>query len=269
MAFSVKDFWSYTDDPSTLKDLVVLVAKPGGGGFSLINMTKEEFFKIAPTMPLEFQPQAGHNTLIVFDDPNTVTFEYLPANQSAFLQNLLEIGLSANGTTNDVAMAFVSGRGRLIAGRASGPITEGEVLIYDTNGQAVTMRAALAANITARHQDPRNPSSTTVDYKYRQDDLYQRSSALDAGSTDLPTGENSTCISESAGISTHTYNFPANPENGDRIRLTIYGTITTVTMSAPGSTTITGGFTAAGSAFQSRTFIYDAILDRWIRIASS
>src|SRR6056297_1930026 len=70
MAFTVKDFWSYINNNTTDKDIVMLHALPdGSGGFSLINMTKEEFFNIASDMTLQFNPNAATDLIII--DPNT------------------------------------------------------------------------------------------------------------------------------------------------------------------------------------------------------
>jgi hypothetical protein len=67
MDIVIKNFWTYPPDTTTQKDITILFAKPdGGGGFSIRQQTKEDFFKINSAMSLVFVP-AGPTTLIVFD----------------------------------------------------------------------------------------------------------------------------------------------------------------------------------------------------------
>jgi hypothetical protein len=77
MDIVIKNFWTYPDDTTTDKDIIFLFAKPdGGGGFTIRQQTKEDLFKIASSMQLQFIP-AGPTTMIVFDSgPNArLTYE--------------------------------------------------------------------------------------------------------------------------------------------------------------------------------------------------
>lgn len=265
MSFTVKNWTAYTDNATTEKNVVLLLALPdGSGGFSFINMTKEEFFNISDDMTIKFNPSAGTINLIEFDQLNTVVLKYLASGQIAILDNMANWGLSNTGTTNQVGLSIVGGNGRLYAGTNAG--VEGELYLYDSNGDRLQIITSLTADETARFEDGRSAASINT-VKYRQDDVYQRTSAANAGSTTLPSGNICAMRSNVTGgsITSHTYDFPANPSNGDRIRLAVSGSITTTIMAAPGATTIESPFTSV-TTFASREWAYDALNDEWTRI---
>jgi hypothetical protein len=67
MDIVIKNFWTYPVDTTTQKDIVVLFAKPDGSeGYAIRQQTKEDLFKINPSMSLAFNP-GGNYTPIVFD----------------------------------------------------------------------------------------------------------------------------------------------------------------------------------------------------------
>lgn len=264
MVFTVKDFWGYTDDPSTLKDLVLLVAKPGGGGFSLINMTKEQFFKIAATMAIEFTQTNGE--IINFNEADGVKMNYLAGGKIISLSgtsNLIFEESYGNGA--DIQIVNGATRSSIVLG---GTGKDGYLKLLNTVADETDIQSEATLGIVAKLTNPRNENDpTTVHFQYREDSLFDFANVADAGTTDIPQALNSTfqATATGGGIASHTFNMPVAVA-GYRVRLTIIDTITTVTMATPGAETIQGPFTAAGSAFQSREWIYDPG-GLWRRIA--
>jgi hypothetical protein len=253
--FNVKDFWSYSDDPSTLKDLVLLVAKPGGGGFSLINMTKEEFFKIASTMSIEFTQTNGE--IINFNDADGVSMNYLAGGKIIGVTGSNNfIFAETFGGNADIQIVNGATRSSIVLG---GNSKDGFLRLLNTAGDETNIEATASIGLTTRLTDPRNENNpTTVNIQFREDQLFDFATVSAAGSTDIPQAYHSIYQANAAAgsISSHTFNMP-EAVSGNIVRLAITGTITTVTMSTPGAETIDDPFTAAASAFQYREWIYD------------
>jgi len=266
--FTVKDWIAYTDNNTTNKDVVLLMALPdGGGGFDLINMTKEEFFNIASNMVIKFNP-SGSSDYIVFDDAQDVKLRYVDGSNYLFLDNLPRLIMSDDGSTNEQVELRndASSSGLTVGGFSpTNGQKKGFVAIF-TDGVAfsATLESTATADLTAEFSDARNENDpSTVNVQYREDRLYNTSTAITGNSTDIP-GSYETIyksVAQGGGIASHTFNMPAvaggSGSAGNKVRLVIEGTITTVTMATPGAETIDDPFTAAGSSFQVREWVYD------------
>lgn len=259
MAFSVKDFWSYTDDDTAQKDLVLLLAKPGGAGFSLVNMTKEEFFNIASDMTIKFNP-TGSNAFITYDEDDSIELKYLAPLNALYYENLPLLYFTDDGSTPQIQ--FENGTtARIIVGGGS---KQGQLVINDGNGENITINALLDSDEIVRIRNCRT-LVTNPDIQYRQDKTYNFGVVSDGGTTDIASSLYTIQVSDaSSAISAHTYNMP-DPTDGDRVRLAIDGSITTITMATPGAETIQDALTTA-SGFTAREWVYVGGEGEWKRI---
>lgn len=207
MAFSVKDFWSYTDDPSTLKDLVLLVAKPGGGGFSLINMTKEEFFRIAQDMAIQIDTPSGQRTFIDFGGGRKISYV---GSTNTLIEEVDSKLISVPG--QPATLTFSPASGLLSIGSAS---NEGTVVIRSATGGSANLKN-IRGGTTVLNFDQGgvvqvNPITVTVDSAILVSTNYVVKLALSQWQAyyfDLI-----------ATVANLTIEMPTSPDEGDRVSL--------------------------------------------------
>ena len=261
MAFTVKDWTAYTDNNTTEKDVVLLMALPDGvGGFDLINMTKEEFFNIASDMVIQFNQSSGE--MINFSQADSTSMNYIAgAKILSIIGTSNLIFAETFGGNADIQIVNGASRSSMVLG---GVGKDGFITLLNTLGDETDIEATATVGLTTRLTDARNDDDpTTVELQYREDRVFDRATAASGASTDLP-GSYETVFQASAsggGIANHTFNMPAvlggSGSARNKVRLVIEGTITTVTMATPGAETIDEPFTSAGSSFQVREWIYD------------
>jgi len=263
MAFTVKDYWAYTTSNNTDKDFLMLLALPdGGGGYNLRNITKEDFLVIPDDMTLTFEQIAG--SLITLDTTNSVTLNYVAAAQLVYFENLLNLGLSQSGNNNEVGLILQGGKGILSAGRSTGVI--GVLRLYSTGGDLMDLESEMTSDESVRIKDGRKSSLPEYSLMFREDNVYERSTATNGGTTDIGNGERTLVVSQADGgsIASHTFNMPANPSSGDIVRLQCQGTFTSITINTPGAETVQSPLSSA-SSFTVREWVYDALLTEWLR----
>ena len=226
--------------------MILLVAKPdGGGGYNLVNMTKEEFFALTG-QSLDFTVSTGTSNIMTVNGTEAQLAYLAPA--GVFLLTAATFGLSTTGTWNSVQL------------NDDGSITLGNA------GEAVdgTLRMANAGftlNAT-------RTLTATIDDELALlgDQVLSQKVPLNAGSTNALNKYNTTQVLDASGgsIASHTVNFPSTPINNQVLKLTIYGVITSLTLSYAGTiiqplTTTSGTITAAEWQYLTGT-------DTWYRI---
>lgn len=246
--FSVKNFWGYTDDDSQNKELLMLMAKPdGGGGYNLINMTKEEFFALTG-QSIDFTI-GSTGDVITFDGD---TYKLLYAAGGNLLFKGTSFGVSSNGTSNVVQM---NATGTLRIGELT--VASGTVeLIDDSNSFSATISRTLKAD-------------TTDEFEFIGDTAMTVATASDSGSTNAPVNIRSLLYMNVDGgsIASHTINFPILPRNNQIFELAIDGDITTLTLQGS-SVTIDKPITAA-DGYTSGKWCFNSSDLTWYKINNS
>lgn len=279
---SIKDFWSYIDDASTDKDAVLLWAKPDGGvGYSLRNMTKEQFFNIASTMAIKFN-HFNYEDMIVIDedsDPSQpVSIRYLSNANYMYLRNLGGLIFTAENTTDQMIFLRVNTTvSSLQLGGVSGLIgnRSGRIDLLDINGNGVSLSCDLTnedESLILEIKEPRNTVegpevSRTV--AFRED--YQYISYIDPSNAEncaaVDARESVVVVKLVSPVSGVTLTFPSAPQEGDRCTFAVSGGgTTTITMATPGSSTIDDAITGTPSR-ETGTWAWNIFDEVWYRIA--
>ena len=254
MAFSVKDFWSYTDDPSTLKELVLLVAKPGGGGFSLINMTKEEFFRIAQDMAIQIDTPSAKRVFIDFGGGRQISYI---GSTNSLLEEVTTKLISAPG--QDPTIIILPGPGSLKIGNSS---QAGTLSIEGATG---------TVNVTNAGTGTRNSS-------FREGGVIQvnpvtsslNNAQLASVSFEVKFGVaqwSALFLNLNETVATLEIEMPGTPQNGWRVSIFFGGdSVTSITHVAPGDTTVQAPLTSAADGDRV-TYIYAEAADTWFPIS--
>ncbi len=245
MAFTVKDFWGYADDATQNKDMVLLVAKPdGGGGFNLVNMTKEEFFALTGQ---SIDYSTGASADIMTFNGDSYKLIYLAGGN--LLAQLASFGVTINGTSNEIQL---NSSGNLKVGRSGG--SSGSITITDNTSSVtaiINRTAECPSNVQWAFLEDQQTTYTeaTEDDTVSLDDIHQQILILDATAGDLTD---------------YTINYPSAPLDGATVEIAIYGTIDTIDNSS--SNTIDKPITTSVGDLTYGKWTWDDANDTWWKV---
>lgn len=198
---TLKEFYTFVIDNSQNKDSLILYAKPdGGGGYTLQNITKENWFKLTGH-PLDFNV-AGSTDIITFSNSGGgYKLVYIGVGASSVLMGTMpEFGIG-DGATFAASLRKTGSIGALALSHPLGDIA---LTARDLNP---LLKVAAIANAEA---------VTSLESKYSYLKL-----VVDGGT--IATGE---------------IDFPESASNADIFKFYVEGTITALTLDAEGSQTI-------------------------------
>lgn len=249
---SLVDINLLAESVSKSKDLLIAVDVPGGGGFSIAHISKEDLFKIfGHAIDFETGSQADIFTFNAGEFPSTGNkLVYVKGGSPSgdrVLFKLPAFAVSADGT--NVASALNSD-GSVQAGTA---VLDGKIIFYDGG-----FKAELIANddFTADREIKAFDRDQTID---GQPNLENPAMSNAGTTTLLDHSWNALFMDLSGGsITSYTVEFPTAPKLGDRV--TIYaltGGVTTLTLDG-GDNTILDPFTGSPNinGGESRTWMY-------------